>query len=67
MSSQNMQNRSKPNSKPQNSQGSPSADYQGSEGRRTGSKNLPQTEKMETFPKTNTFPKNWDLSSFSKE
>jgi len=24
-------------------------------------------ERMETFPKTNTFPKNWDLSSFSKK
>lgn len=24
-------------------------------------------DRMETFPKTNTFPKNWDLSSFSKK
>ncbi len=24
-------------------------------------------ERMETFPKTNTFPKNWDLSSFFKK
>ena len=24
-------------------------------------------DRMETFPKTNTFPRNWDLSSFSKD
>jgi len=24
-------------------------------------------DRMETFPKTNTFPKKWDLSSFSKD
>jgi hypothetical protein len=24
-------------------------------------------DRMETFPKTTTFPKNWDLSSFSKK
>jgi len=31
----------------------------------SGSYHVP--DRMETFPKTNTFPKNWDLSSFSKK
>jgi len=30
-----------------------------------GSYHVP--DRMETFPKTRTFPKKWDLSSFSKD
>jgi hypothetical protein len=31
------------------------------------SRNRYGSGRMETFPKTRTFPKNWDLSSFSNE
>ena len=33
--------------------------------RKQGSYHVP--ERMETFPKTRTFPKKWDFSSFTKD
>ena len=44
---------------------SPMVQKQDVEVKKQGSYHVP--ERMETFPKTSTFPKKWDFSSFSKD
>ena len=44
---------------------SPMVQKKDSEVKKQGNYHVP--ERMETFPKTRTFPKKWDFSSFSKD
>jgi len=44
---------------------SPMVQKQDREVKKEGNYHVP--ERMETFPKTRTFPKKWDFSSFSKD
>ncbi len=54
-----------PESQKSKSTQSPSGQKPDHEGKRSGSDQTP--ERMETFPKPNTIPNKWDLSSFSKK
>lgn len=66
MSSKNRKNPSKSASPPENSQDSQFAGTDRSQSLGLPSEKTPQVKRMETFPKTNTIPKKWDLSSFAK-
>lgn len=67
MSNQTNNKSSKPSSDPRGSSSKQSTTDQEPDrkGMNSGKYHVP--ERMETFPKTNTYPKNWDLSSFSKK
>jgi len=67
MSKQNMKNQTNPSSDPQGSQVDKSTGAKFSKQQRMSSENSASMERMETFPKPNTFPKKWDMSSFNNK
>lgn len=66
MSKQTPNHSAKPASYPMVSPGSREGSNQKSDQERQETEKYRTQERMETFPKTNTFPKNWDLSSIFK-
>jgi hypothetical protein len=61
---QNQKPVSKSDSPVSNREGSSSGQKSGNQGMNGKTYHVP--ERMDTFPKTNIFPKNWDLSGFTK-
>ena len=67
MSKQNRKNQTNPSSDPQDSRARKSTEAQFSKQQRMNLENPAPMERMETFPKPNTFPKKWDMSSFNNK
>ena len=67
MSKQTPKNSAKPISEPRTSLGTQEPPGQKPDHKQMESENNQTPERIETFPKPNTFPKKWDLSDFFKE